>query len=102
MSFLAGALREGEAFKCSIVDVLCDIVLTVPESHETGVAHLCEFIEYCEFPPLTIKVMHLLASLASSLSRPDQVVRFIYNRVLPESSIVRAAAVESLSVDECS
>jgi coatomer protein complex subunit gamma len=82
----------------------------------------CEYIEDCEFPELSIKILHLLgeegakyvlprllparlslttppSSVCSphSTSAPAKFIRYIFNRVILETASVRAAAVTSLA-----
>ena len=62
MAFLAGALREegGFEYKKAIVASVLQLIREVPEAKEAGLAHLCEFIEDCEFTALSCQVLHLL------------------------------------------
>lgn len=62
MAFLAGALREegGFEYKKAIVAAILQLIREVPEAKEAGLAHLCEFIEDCEFAVLSCQVLHLL------------------------------------------
>uniref|UniRef100_A0A1I7XS82 Adaptin_N domain-containing protein n=1 Tax=Heterorhabditis bacteriophora TaxID=37862 RepID=A0A1I7XS82_HETBA len=63
----------------------------------SGLAHLCEFIEDCEHDSLAIRVLHLLGREAPKTPNPSGYIRFIYNRVILESTKVRAAAVTALA-----
>jgi len=63
----------------------------------TALAHLCEFIEDCEFTKLSVRVLHLLGVEGPKTSTPTKYIRYIYNRVILENSIVRAAAVSALA-----
>lgn len=51
MNFLSSALREegGFEFKKAIVSSILILIQEIPEAKEPGLAHLCEFIEDCEF-----------------------------------------------------
>lgn len=60
-------------------------------------AHLCEFIEDCEFTKLSVRVLHLLGVEGPKTPTPTKYIRYIYNRVILENSIVRAAAVSALA-----
>ena len=35
----------------------------IPETKETSLLHLCEFIEDCEFSELIVQILHLIGSL---------------------------------------
>ena len=62
MNFLSGMLREegGLEYKTSIVDTIILIIEENPEAKESGLSHLCEFIEDCEHTSLAVRILHLL------------------------------------------
>ena len=62
-----------------------------------ALAHLCEFIEDCEFTKLAVRILHLLGTEGPKTSQPTKYIRYIYNRVVLENAIVRAAAVTALA-----
>lgn len=65
-------------------------------SHAPALAHLCEFIEDCEFTKLSVRILHLLGIEGPKTPNPTKYIRYIYNRVVLENAVVRAAAVASL------
>jgi coatomer protein complex subunit gamma len=97
--FLASALREegGFEYKRSIVDALLAVIQAVPEAKEAGLAHLCEFIEDCEFSHLSAQVLALLGREGPTAKDPARYIRFVYNRTILENATVRAAAVSALA-----
>ena len=99
VGFLSNFLREegGFDFKRSIVNSIVSLIRAVPESTESSLLHLCEFIEDCEFTMLSTQILHLLGELGPSTPAPARYIRFIYNRVILENSAVRAAAVSALT-----
>ena len=99
VGFMSNFLREegGFDFKKSIVASIISLIRQVPETTESSLLHLCEFIEDCEFTRLSTEILHLLGELGPSTSAPARYIRFIYNRVILENAAVRAAAVSSLS-----
>lgn len=99
VGFLSNFLREegGFDFKRSIVSSIVSLIRTVPETTESSLLHLCEFIEDCEFTMLSTQILHLLGELGPNTSAPARYIRFIYNRVILENSAVRAAAVSALA-----
>lgn len=99
VGFLSNFLREegGFDFKKSIVNSIVSLIRSVPETTESSLLHLCEFIEDCEFTQLSTQILHLLGELGPATTAPARYIRFIYNRVILENSAVRAAAVSSLS-----
>uniref|UniRef100_A0A8P4G7F7 Coatomer subunit gamma n=1 Tax=Dicentrarchus labrax TaxID=13489 RepID=A0A8P4G7F7_DICLA len=84
-------------YKRAIVDCIISIIEENPESKETGLAHLCEFIEDCEHTVLATKILHLLGKEGPRTPQPSKYIRFIFNRVVLESEAVRAAAVSALA-----
>uniref|UniRef100_A0A8C2QAR1 Coatomer subunit gamma n=1 Tax=Cyprinus carpio TaxID=7962 RepID=A0A8C2QAR1_CYPCA len=99
MNFLSNMLRDdgGFEYKRAIVDCIISIIEENPESKETGLAHLCEFIEDCEHTVLATKILHLLGKEGPRTPTPSKYIRFIFNRVVLESEAVRAAAVSALA-----
>ncbi|KAF8683162.1 Coatomer subunit delta [Rhizoctonia solani] len=99
LSFLAGVLRDegGYEFKRAVVEALFDMVARVAEARDAALAHLCEFIEDCEFTKLSVRILYLLGVEGPKSPQPTKYIRYIYNRVVLENAIVRAAAVSSLA-----
>ncbi|KAK7743822.1 coatomer subunit gamma [Cytospora paraplurivora] len=99
LQFLSGILRDegGYDFKRAVVESMFDLIKFVPDSKEEALAHLCEFIEDCEFTKLAVRILHLLGVEGPKTSQPTKYVRYIYNRVVLENAIVRAAAVTALA-----
>uniref|UniRef100_A0A8C0ABM6 Coatomer subunit gamma n=1 Tax=Bos mutus grunniens TaxID=30521 RepID=A0A8C0ABM6_BOSMU len=99
MNFLFSMLREegGFEYKRAIVDCIISIIEENAESKETGLSHLCEFIEDCEFTVLATRILHLLGQEGPRTSNPSKYIRFIYNRVVLEHAEVRAGAVSALA-----
>ena len=99
LAFLSGILRDegGYEFKRAVVESMFDLIKFVPEAKEESLAHLCEFIEDCEFTKLAVRVLHLLGVEGPKTSQPTKYIRYIYNRVVLENAIVRAAAVTALA-----
>ncbi|MGH0152793.1 UNVERIFIED_CONTAM: hypothetical protein FKN15_023708, partial [Acipenser sinensis] len=92
MNFLSSMLRDdgGFEYKRAIVDCIISIIEENPESKETGLAHLCEFIEDCEHTVLATKILHMLGKEGPKTPTPSKYIRFIFNRVVLESEAVRA------------
>merc|ERR1740121_31097 len=99
MSFLSSNLREdGSAeFKTDLVDALILIIAQVPAAKEMGLLHLCEFIEDCEYSNLCTRILGFVGEEVPSTSNPAKYIRFIYNRLILENALVRAAAVDALA-----
>ena len=72
------------------------MVKHIPECREAALSQLCEFIEDCEFPKMSVRILHLLGKQGHKMSTPTKYIRYIYNRVILENSVVRAAAVSAL------
>ncbi|CRK30233.1 hypothetical protein BN1708_018491, partial [Verticillium longisporum] len=89
LAFLSGILRDegGYEFKRAVVESMFDLIKFVPESKEDALAHLCEFIEDCEFTKLAVRILHLLGLEGPKTSQPTKYIRYIYNRVVLENAI---------------
>ncbi len=96
--FLGNVLREdgGYAHKEATVDAICQLLAQIPEAREPALAHLCEFIEDCEYPQLTANILHLIGEEGCKGDSPAKFVRYIYNRLILEDADVRVAAVGAL------
>jgi len=79
------------------VEALIAIIGQVPAARETGLLHLCEFIEDCEYSNLCARILVFLGDEAPSTNQPSKYIRFIYNRLILENALVRAAAVDALT-----
>lgn len=99
VGFLANFLREegGFEFKKAIVDAVVALMRAIPETKESSLFYLCEFIEDCEFTALSTQILHLVGAHGPTASAPARYIRFVYNRVILENAVVRAAAVTALS-----
>ncbi|KAK8529917.1 hypothetical protein V6N12_060681 [Hibiscus sabdariffa] len=99
MNFLSNILREegGFEYKKAIVDSIVILIRDIPEAKETGLFHLCEFIEDCEFTYLSTQILHFLGIEGPKTSDPSKYIRYIYNRVHLENATVRAGAVSTLA-----
>lgn len=58
MNFLSNILREegGFEYKKAIVDSILILIKQIPDAKDSGLSHLCEFIEDCEFSYLSTQV----------------------------------------------
>eukprot|EP00217_Crustomastix_stigmatica_P014394 CAMPEP_0183795972 /NCGR_PEP_ID=MMETSP0803_2-20130417/6653_1 /TAXON_ID=195967 /ORGANISM="Crustomastix stigmata, Strain CCMP3273" /LENGTH=902 /DNA_ID=CAMNT_0026040537 /DNA_START=42 /DNA_END=2746 /DNA_ORIENTATION=- len=99
MNFLSNILREegGFDYKKAIVDSILILIREIPDAKESGLAHLCEFIEDCEFTYLSTQILHLLGNEGPLTADPAKYIRYIYNRVILENATVRASAVSALA-----
>lgn len=99
MAFLSNVLREegGFEYKKAIVASILQLIQQIPDAKEPGLAHLCEFIEDCEFTFLSTQILHLLGVEGPASKDPSKYIRYIYNRIILENATVRAAAVSSLA-----
>ncbi|XXG45600.1 hypothetical protein AAC387_Pa02g0642 [Persea americana] len=99
MNFLSNILREegGFEYKKAIVDSIVILIRDIPDAKESGLFHLCEFIEDCEFTYLSTQILHLLGNEGPKTPDPSKYIRYIYNRVILENPTVRASAVSTLA-----
>eukprot|EP00918_Siedleckia_nematoides_P047512 GHVU01104046.1.p1 GENE.GHVU01104046.1~~GHVU01104046.1.p1 ORF type:complete len:959 (+),score=230.90 GHVU01104046.1:2712-5588(+) len=99
LAFLSSNLREEGSFelKSEIVEALIELCTKIAALQEPALLHLCEFIEDCEYPSLSAQVLYYLSSAVPRMSSPSKYVRFIYNRLILENTVVRAAGVYALT-----
>ncbi|KFH17057.1 putative coatomer gamma 2-subunit protein [Toxoplasma gondii MAS] len=98
-NFLASNLREegGVELKTCTVEALMTVVEKIPQAQELGLLQLCEFIEDCEYAGLCTKILAFLGEQASTTATASKFIRFIYNRLILENAVVRAAGVDALT-----
>eukprot|EP00923_Selenidium_pygospionis_P055334 GHVN01096451.1.p1 GENE.GHVN01096451.1~~GHVN01096451.1.p1 ORF type:complete len:537 (-),score=34.62 GHVN01096451.1:935-2545(-) len=84
MSFLSSNLREEGSleFKTTIVDTFIVLIDKVPQGQESGLLHLCDFIEDCEYPSLCTRILAFLGEQVPSTTCHSKFIRFIYNRLI--------------------
>ncbi|ETO14661.1 hypothetical protein RFI_22708 [Reticulomyxa filosa] len=65
VGFLAIALREegGFKYKNKIIDCLLILMQDLERARDMGLDNLCEFIEDCEYPLLSVRILHLIGEL---------------------------------------
>ncbi|VDK27559.1 unnamed protein product [Anisakis simplex] len=90
MTFLSTMLRNdgGFDYKKSIIDTIIAIIEENPDAKETGLMQLCEFIEDCEHSTLATRVLYFLGREAPTTLNPSRYIRFVYNRVILETTQV--------------
>eukprot|EP01027_Heterolobosea_sp_BB2_P004581 GEZU01007023.1.p1 GENE.GEZU01007023.1~~GEZU01007023.1.p1 ORF type:complete len:892 (-),score=329.33 GEZU01007023.1:134-2809(-) len=99
LTMLSDALRDegGLDYKREIVETIMTIVDKIQEAKEDAILQLCEFIEDCEYPLLLQQVLHLLGKEVPKTKNPSRYIRYISNRVILESAVVRASAISALA-----
>lgn len=100
VNFLSAILKPAGGtyeYKRDILTTIISIIHAVPEAQEGCLEHLCDVIEDCEFTEIITSILHLLGTLGPKTAHPSKYVRFIYNRIVLENPVVRAAAVTSLT-----
>ncbi len=98
VGFMSKFLRDegGFEFKWNIVSTIESLMEQIPETRETSLIYLCEFIEDCEFVGLSTHILHLIGDNGPKTSCPSRYVRYIYNRCILENAMIRAAAISAL------
>lgn len=98
VGFLASFLREegGYEFKKAIVDSIVELMTAIPEVKDSSLLYLCEFIEDCEYSDLIVQILHIIGAVGPTTQSPARYIRFVFNRVILENALVRAAAVSTL------
>mmetsp|Transcript_14599 Transcript_14599/g.31460 ORF Transcript_14599/g.31460 Transcript_14599/m.31460 type:complete len:945 (-) Transcript_14599:205-3039(-) len=99
VGFLSDTLREegGYEYKKSLVGTIVSLMKGAPETIDQTLLQLCEFIEDCEYTSLSTDILELLGETGPETKEPARYIRFIYNRIILENSMVRSAAISSLT-----
>ncbi|CAD7970950.1 unnamed protein product [Amoebophrya sp. A120] len=102
MHFLSTNLREEGSldFKKDLVEAMVSLIQYPKMSavaQKEGLLHLCEFIEDCEYPDLCMRILAFLGENVPLQQSPGKFVRFMYNRLILENALVRAAAADALT-----
>eukprot|EP01129_Flabellula_baltica_P010217 TRINITY_DN4296_c0_g1_i1.p1 TRINITY_DN4296_c0_g1~~TRINITY_DN4296_c0_g1_i1.p1 ORF type:complete len:869 (+),score=206.91 TRINITY_DN4296_c0_g1_i1:46-2652(+) len=96
-----GAQSFGEKDDSEYIETLVDAQLNIASkiegAKEQVLENMCNFIEDCNFPAVTCRILHVIGEEGPKSSYPSKYLRFIYNRISLEYSQVRAAAVSALS-----
>lgn len=100
MNFLSNILREegGFDYKKAIVDSIVILIRDIPDAKESGLLHLCEFIEDCEFTYLSTQVSFASSYLLESSSRISGVrfyIIFCYHLWAGELNSVHVTLLDS-------
>lgn len=72
----------GLEYKASIADTLISLIENNPEAKESGLAHLCEFIEDCEHTSLAVRILHLLGKEGPKTKQPSRLILNFIHSVL--------------------
>ncbi|KEG12437.1 putative coatomer gamma subunit [Trypanosoma grayi] len=99
LSFLSKALNEegSSELKENIVDVTIGIAKSNPESKESVLKYLSEFIDDCTYPQIVRRVLMYLGEEVPLMENPKTFVRFVYNHATLERPEIRAVAVSTLA-----
>ncbi|KAK8154934.1 adaptin N terminal region-domain-containing protein [Phyllosticta citrichinensis] len=97
--FLSNHLKEhpSSEVKRAVIEGMFDLVKSIPDIKKDVLTQLCEFIEDSENPNLTIRVLHFIGTEGPTVDHATPYIRYIYNRLVLENALVRAAAVTALS-----
>lgn len=98
LNFLSNNLRDEESykFKSTIIDAIIHIITQIPNTEENAILQLCEFIEDCEYNSLLLRVIRFLLLYIPKTKNPSKYIRYIYNRLILESSTIRADGIYAL------
>lgn len=92
------AFQGGFEYKKGIVHAIISIIEENSDAKETGLSHLCEFIEDCEHVSLATRILHLLGCEGPKTQNPSKFIRYIYNRVILENAEVRGGTQQIISL----
>lgn len=99
LSFLSRVQSEDDSstLKQNAVETMIDMAKSNSESTESVLTHLAEFIDDCEFPHITKRVLVYLGEEAANCANPKKYVRYVYNHATLDSAEIRAVSITTLA-----
>lgn len=99
LKFLATTLHDDGnlALKTHVVDSLFAMIDAIPDCKKVALDALCDYMEDCEFPNLTVRILHVLGNEGPASDTPSRYIRLICNRLVLDNAVIRAAGVSSLA-----
>ncbi|KVH96828.1 Armadillo-like helical [Cynara cardunculus var. scolymus] len=96
MNFLSNILGEegGFEYKKAIVDSIMILIRDIPDSKDSRLLHLCEFIEDCEFTYLSTRILHFLGVEGPKTSDPS---KYISLEIRNDVDIFYSCSIPSLA-----
>jgi coatomer subunit gamma len=82
--------------KIEILDAIIWYIYNDQALKKVALLSLAEYIEDCQFDNIKTRILSVLGKEGISANSPSQLVRYIYNRIILENAVVRAAAVSAL------
>lgn len=97
-NFFANLLRLDAAFptKFELLESVIWFINNDKDLKRPGILCLAEYIEDCQYDNIKTRILSVLGKEGSSSNSPSQLVRYIYNRIILDNAIVRAAAISAL------
>ena len=97
-NFFANLMRLDASFstKLELVEAILWFVDNLETLKRNAIICLAEYIEDCQYDNLKTKILNVLGKEGPSISGVSQLVRYIYNRIILENSVVRASAISAL------
>ncbi|RNF23193.1 putative coatomer gamma subunit [Trypanosoma cruzi] len=99
LGFLSKLLAEegSSQLKENVVDVTMEIAKSNPDSKESVLKHLAEFIDDCNYSQIVRRVLMYLGEEVPLTENPKMFVRYVYNHATLEGPEIRAVAVSTLA-----
>jgi coatomer protein complex subunit gamma len=91
-------LDAAESTKLEIINAIHWFIINVKEYRRMGLIALGEYIEDCKFETLKTKIILILGEESAGSTFVNQIVRYIYNRIILEGPVIRAASVSALGI----
>lgn len=87
-----------ENTKIEIINSIYWFITNVEEYRKEGLLALAEYIEDCKYESIKTKILIILGNESANVSVINQIVRCVYNRIILETPVIRAAAVSALGI----
>lgn len=98
--FLQKVLRSESSFECKLntVNAIIDLTCKFEQCEDSlGLVILIEFLEDCEFPEISLKILNFIGEKGPFTKDPSRFVLPLINRLVLDGNIVRFSAIGALT-----
>lgn len=89
-------LESSESTKIELIETIKWYINNTLEFKKQGIMCLAEFMEDCPYEKIKIIILDILGKESANISYKNQIIRYVYNRIILEEKSVRMAAISSL------
>lgn len=89
-------LESSESTKIELIETIKWYINNSSEFKKQGIMCLAEFMEDCPYEKIKIIILDILGKESANINYKNQIIRYVYNRIILEEKSVRMAAISSL------